>query len=274
MSIDRAVLSSPQIMDSESCYPKPVELITLPSYMNCHDHSYTQVVIGLKGQVEFDIRGYGNRIGPGLGCVVSSGSDHAFGGVLDQSDILVLNLPKPVNHDPVMLQKINELSQSDVYFYLDAQLQNLIQLLVNEIRLHPDDLLLSRACNDTLMALLQRHISALHTHRFDSRLDLAVIDAYIERYIGQAISVSQLAGSVFLSESQFHALFKQQTGLTPHQYVLNKRIEYAKRLIDQGGYTLGQVSEFSGFSGQSTFTHCFTRSLGISPSQYKRRRSL
>ncbi len=255
-------------------YPKPIELITLPSHMNCHDHSYSQVVIGLKGQAEFDIRGYGNRIGPGLGCVVSSGSDHAFGGVLDQSDILVLNLPKPVNDDPVMLQRINQLSQTDVYFYLDSQLQNFIQLLVQEIRLHPDDLLLSRACNDTLMALLQRHISALHTHRHDSRLDIAVIDAYIERHIGRSISVLQLAGSVFLSESQFYALFKQQTGLTPHQYVLNKRIEYAKRLIDQGGYTLGQVAEFSGFSGQSTFTHSFTRSLGISPSQYKRRRSL
>lgn len=260
-------------IDEVGIEPKPSELITLPSYMNCHDHSYSQVVIGLKGLVEFDIAGYGNRIGPGLGCVVSAGSDHAFGGVLDRSDILVLNLPKPANHDPIVLQKINELSQADVYFSLDSPLQNLIQLLVGEMRLQPNDVLLSRACNDTLMALLQRHITALHTSRPETRLDIAVIDAYIERHIGRSISVVQLAGSVFLSESQFHALFKQQTGMTPHQYVLNKRIDHAKRLIDQGGYTLGQVAEFCGFSGQSTFTHSFSRALGISPSQYKHRHS-
>lgn len=45
--------------------PKPAELITLPSHMACHDHSYTQIVIGLKGQAEFEVRGMGNIVGPG-----------------------------------------------------------------------------------------------------------------------------------------------------------------------------------------------------------------
>lgn len=43
--------------------PKPAELITLPSHMACHDHSYTQIVIGLKGQAEFEVRGMGNIVG-------------------------------------------------------------------------------------------------------------------------------------------------------------------------------------------------------------------
>ncbi len=74
--------------------PKPAELITLPSHMDCHDHSYTQIVIGLKGQAEFDVSGVGNLIGPGQGCVVTAFTDHAFGGVIGSSDILVLNLHK------------------------------------------------------------------------------------------------------------------------------------------------------------------------------------
>ncbi|TOP05380.1 AraC family transcriptional regulator, partial [Vibrio parahaemolyticus] len=73
----------------ESMLPKPAELITLPSYMDCHDHAYTQIVIGLKGQAEFEVRGQGNLVGPGQGCVVTACSDHAFGGVIHQSDILV-----------------------------------------------------------------------------------------------------------------------------------------------------------------------------------------
>lgn len=251
--------------------PKPAELVTLPSYMDCHDHQYTQIVIGLKGQAEFEVNGVGNLVGPGQGCVVTSGSGHAFGGVIEQSDILVLNMPMPSQTEPLMLQKLNELNQKEVYFQLDAQIQRLIQMLVAEMQASPDDLLLSRACNDTVMALLQRHASSLPLSRKESRFDLEAIDRYIEQHLMQKISVAQLAGSVFLGESQFHSLFKDQLGITPHQYVLSKRIDMAKQLIEQRNLTLGQIAELTGFSGQSTFAHAFSRLQGISPSQYKKR---
>ncbi|KGY10074.1 AraC family transcriptional regulator [Vibrio sinaloensis] len=251
--------------------PKPAELVTLPSYMECHDHSYTQIVIGLKGQAEFEVNGQGNYVGPGQGCVVTSGSGHAFGGVVGQSDILVLNMPVASDDDPLMLQKLNELNDRDTYFQLDGQIQKLIQMLVLEMQSSPEDLLLSRACNDTVIALLHRHMSSFETLRKESRFDLDAIDRYIEQHLSQKISVAQLAGSVFLGESQFHNLFKEQMGITPHQYVLSKRIDMAKQLIAQGNLSLGQVAELTGFSGQSTFTHTFSRLQGISPSAYKKR---
>ncbi|MBY7920942.1 AraC family transcriptional regulator [Vibrio fluvialis] len=250
--------------------PRPAELVTLPSHMHCHDHSYTQIVIGLKGQAEFEVSGMGNIVGPGQGCVVTSGSDHAFGGIIGQSDILVLNMPLPSNDDPLMLQKINDLSNADVYFQLDGQIQKLVQMLVQEMQNSPEDMLLSRACSDTVLALLQRHIFAFETHRRESRFDLEAIDRYIEQHISSRISVAQLAGSVFLGESQFHMLFKEQMGITPHQYVLGKRVDMAKLMIEQGRLTLGQIAELSGFSNQSTFTHTFSRLQGVSPSQYKK----
>ncbi|MBY8246658.1 AraC family transcriptional regulator [Vibrio fluvialis] len=250
--------------------PRPAELVTLPSHMHCHDHSYTQIVIGLKGQAEFEVSGMGNIVGPGQGCVVTSGSDHAFGGIIGQSDILVLNMPLPSNDDPLMLQKINDLSNADVYFQLDGQIQKLVQMLVQEMQNSPEDMLLSRACSDTVLALLQRHISAFETHRRESRFDLEAIDRYIEQHISSRISVAQLAGSVFLGESQFHMLFKEQMGITPHQYVLGKRVDMAKLMIEQGRLMLGQIAELSGFSNQSTFTHTFSRLQGVSPSQYKK----
>lgn len=250
--------------------PKPAELVTLPSHMHCHDHCYTQIVIGLKGQAEFEVSGMGNIVGPGQGCVVTSGSDHAFGGIVGQSDILVLNMPQASADDPLMLQKINDLSRADVYFQLDGQIQKLVQMLVQEMQNSPEDMLLSRACGDTVLALLQRHISAFETHRKESRFDLDAIDRYIEQHISRRISVAQLAGSVFLGESQFHMLFKEQMGITPHQYVLGKRVDMAKHLIEQGRLTFGQVAELSGFSNQSTFAHTFSRLQGVSPSQYKK----
>ena len=267
-------MSDSKTLTNAQPLPRPAEIVTLPSYMNCHDHQYTQVVIGLKGQAEFEVRGSGNIVGPGQGCVVVACSDHAFGGIVGQSDILVLNMPLATNDDPLMLQKINQLSDCDTYFQLDGQIQKLIKMLVLEMQASPDDLLLSRACNDTVMALLQRHISALQTNKKDSRLDLDALDRYIDQHLCHRISIAQLAGSVFLSESQFHLLFKEQMRITPHQYVLNKRVDLAKALIEQGQLNLGQIAELSGFSGQSTFTHTFTRLLGISPSRYKKQQAV
>ncbi len=252
---------------------RPAELITLPSEMDSHDHNYTQIVIGLRGEADFEIEGYGNRIGPGKGCIVSSSSAHVFGGVVAQSDILVLNLASVPEQGQEVIERISQFSQSDTYFYLDGQIQRLIKMLVDEMKLNPDDELLSRACNDTLMALLQRHIKGMQYQRGAPRLDLNTIDRYIERHIAYNISVTQLAGSIYLGESQFHQLFKEQTGVTPHQYVLNKRVDMAKKYIEEGRYTLGQVAELTGFSAQSTFTHIFSRLQGISPSQYKKRYS-
>ena len=254
--------------------PRPAEIVTLPSHMDCHEHQYSQVVIGLKGQAEFEVSGKGNLVGPGQGCVVTASSDHAFGGVVGQSDILVLNMPLPSNDDPLMLEKINQLASSNVYFQLDGQIQKLIHMLVQEMQASPDDLLLSRACNDTVIALLQRHISEFETSVKESRFDLEALDRYIEQHLANKISVAQLAGSVFLGESQFHMLFKDQMGITPHQYVLGKRIDRARRLIEQGNLSLGQVAELAGFSGQSSFTHTFSRLQGMSPSQYKKQISV
>ncbi len=86
---------------------------------------------------------------------------------------------------------------------------------------------------------------------------MELVDRYIEQHLAHRISSAQLAGSVFLSESQFRVLFKEQMGLTPHQYELNKRVDMAKKLIEQGRLNLGQIAELTSFSNQSTFTHTF-----------------
>ena len=250
--------------------PKPAELITLSTNIDDHSHDYLQIVIGLQGKVEFDIKGMGNQIVPGQGCIITECSEHSFGGVHTPSDILVLNLYADSEVNALILDNINELAQNDYYFQLDNQIRQLINMLVSEIESNPQDLLLSQACNNTIIALLHRHISAFRSQAKKGRLDIEAIDTYIEQHIRRKISVAQLAGSVYLSESQFHSLFKEHVGVTPHQYVLAKRVEYAKSLMEKEFLSLSHVADLSGFSGHSTFTHAFSRQLGISPSQYRK----
>lgn len=248
---------------------KPSELMKLPEQMAHHNHGYNQVVIGISGQTEFDIEGYGNLVCPGQGCLVTADSEHAFSG-LGRNEILVLNIPVDQVHPSYAGDRMMRLFEQSSYFHLDTQAQNLIQALTAEMAAHPDDLLLSRACTDTLMCVLQRHFKPQHGERQLQRLNMDIIDQYILQHLTRKISVTQLAGLVFLGESQFHFLFKEQTGVTPHQYVLKKRLELARQLIAETQLSVAQVAQTSGFASQSSFTQAFTRLYGMPPARYRK----
>ncbi|KLV09883.1 MULTISPECIES: helix-turn-helix domain-containing protein [Photobacterium] len=248
---------------------KPSEIIKLPEQMDHHNHGYNQVVIGLSGQTEFDIEGAGNLVCPGQGCLVAADSEHAFSGI-GNNEILVLNVPVEQSQAVYTSNNLSRLFEQSGYFHLDRQAQNLIQVLTAEMIAHPDDLLLSKACTDTLMCVLHRHFKPLNEERHFYRLNMDIIDQYIVQHLTRKISVSQLAGLVFLGESQFHFLFKEQTGMTPHQYVLKKRLELARELIEESKLSVAQVAHSTGFASQSSFTQSFTRLFGKPPARYRK----
>ncbi|PSW18046.1 AraC family transcriptional regulator [Photobacterium sanctipauli] len=248
---------------------KPSEIVKLPEHMDHHNHGYNQVVIGLSGQTEFDIEGAGNLVCPGQGCLVAADAEHAFSGV-GNNEILVLNVPTDQLQPVYSSENMLRLFEQSGYFHLDRQAQTLIQALTAEMTAHPDDLLLSRACTDTLMCVLHRHFKPSGVEKQSHRLNMDTIDQYINQHLTRKISVTQLAGVAYLGESQFHHLFKEQTGITPHQYVLKKRLELAKGLIEESQLSVAQVAQSTGFASQSSFTQAFTRLYGKPPARYRK----
>lgn len=83
------------------------------------------------------------------------------------------------------------------------------------------------------------------------------------------LSLAQLAGEAGLSRFQLVRAFSRLTGLTPHAYVVQKRVHLAKHLIGKG-VALAEASYASGFSDQSHMTRHFVRSFGFSPGLYAR----
>ncbi|WP_432468144.1 helix-turn-helix domain-containing protein [Agarivorans sp. Z349TD_8] len=244
------------------------QVLTLPSQAHHHSHNFYQVVIGLQGQTEFDIEGAGNLVGPGQGCLVSADNKHAFTG-LGRNQILVVNLPLEQTHE--MQDKVEQLFERQAYFQLGNQAQVLIGALCHEILSQPQDQLLGQACAHTLVCVLQNQLAQTQLRQRPLvRLQMDVIDSYIQLHLHQKITVAQLAGCVYLAESQFHLLFRQQNGITPHQYLLRKRFELAKQLLDDATLTLSQISDSCGFASQSSFTSAFSNYFGVSPARYQR----
>jgi len=69
----------------------------------------------------------------------------------------------------------------------------------------------------------------------------------------------------------FSRMFKQSTGLSPHQYLIRERIEAAKRLLVKPETSLEKIATELGFSDQSHLITVFRRFTGLTPKQYVKR---
>ena len=84
------------------------------------------------------------------------------------------------------------------------------------------------------------------------------------------MSLEQMAAVAQLSPYHFARQFKAATGLPPHQYVIARRVERAKQLLQgDAELSLGQVANAAGFSDQSQFTQHFKRLVGVTPGQFR-----
>jgi AraC family transcriptional regulator len=102
------------------------------------------------------------------------------------------------------------------------------------------------------------------------QLRLNRVIAYVESHLASDLSLSRLADVAGMSAFYFCRAFKQSTGITPHRYVLTRRMEQAKRLLETNGVSLLEIAEQVGFSDQSQFTRVFHRLVGTTPAQFRK----
>jgi AraC family transcriptional regulator len=95
-------------------------------------------------------------------------------------------------------------------------------------------------------------------------------EAMIRSRVTEDISLAELAREAGLSVSHFARAFRKSTGLPPHKYQLNARIELAKQLLTKKNMSLTQIGLECGFSEQSKFTRAFNRAVGKSPGAWRR----
>ena len=101
-----------------------------------------------------------------------------------------------------------------------------------------------------------------------SKLKLQQVVDYIHAHLERDLSLKELAAVVQMSAHYFSQLFKQSTGITPHQYVIHCRIERAKELLMQRKLTISDVAKVVGFVDQSHFHRHFKRLVGITPKAF------
>jgi AraC family transcriptional regulator len=95
---------------------------------------------------------------------------------------------------------------------------------------------------------------------------------YMHAYLGDELGLRHLAEVVPLSPHHFAHLFKQSTGLAPHQYMLRQRIDRAKQLLADHRFSLAEIAYQAGFPSQAHFSTMFHKLVGTTPGGYRKQR--
>ena len=103
-----------------------------------------------------------------------------------------------------------------------------------------------------------------------TRRRLARVQELIESRLDADLTLQELAAAVGYSRSHFLRAFHATTGVTPHRYLLNRRIERARRLLGAADMSIAQVAYSCGFSSQAHLTLAFRRACGLTPGEYRR----
>ncbi len=157
----------------------------------------------------------------------------------------------------------------------DLQLHQVAMLLLAEVqsggilgRLYVESL------TQVLVIHLLRHYSTFtppitFQNRSLTRAQLQQAIDYIQTHQNRDLSLAELASVINISPTYFASLFKQATGISPHQYVIQQRVERAKVMLSKTNLTIADIALKVGFSSQSHLTQQFKRFTGLTPKQVR-----
>src|SRR5262245_10197006 len=140
----------------------------------------------------------------------------------------------------------------------DAMLESLVrQIVVQLLRSH----------------LAVRRTASIETSRagpVDRRLRRAI--EFMHDNYSRELDLEEIAGAAYLSEFHFARMFKQITGVTPHYYLANLRLERARKLLLETALPISEIAAMVGYQSQSHFTRVFRSVAGVTPRAFRNAR--
>jgi AraC family transcriptional regulator len=91
---------------------------------------------------------------------------------------------------------------------------------------------------------------------------------FIQDHLAKELTVSSIAEAVSVSPYYFTRLFKEATGKSPHQFIIEARVYKARHLLESGNISIGQAAYEVGFVDQSHLTRHFKRTFGLPPKAF------
>ena len=104
----------------------------------------------------------------------------------------------------------------------------------------------------------------------ESKLAVQVAN-YVQRHLSEPINTGKLAKELFLSRTHLSSRFHQETGKTLASFIMEEKMEEAKRLLRYSDKPMTAISNYLGFSSPGHFASAFKKEAGLTPSEYRKK---
>ena len=190
-------------------------------------------------------------------------------------DVLVLSLSPEMIKQAAFESHLASAELLECYEFRDAQVEHIGMALKAEAesgylsgRLYGESLGMALAIHllagySSVKSDIREHKGGLAPNRLRRVLE------YIHENLAEDVRLSALAQVAGLSPHRFAHNFKHSTGLSPHQYVIRERVEWAKRMLRETDMTVTTIAYALGCGSASRLTLLFHRATGVTPSAYR-----
>ncbi len=96
------------------------------------------------------------------------------------------------------------------------------------------------------------------------------IKEYIDAHAEEKTELSELSKIFFMSKTQIHRLFKEEYGVSPIRYLIDRKIDISKKMLTNEGIKISEIAEALSFSDARHFSKTFFRREGMLPSEYRK----
>ncbi len=127
-------------------------------------------------------------------------------------------------------------------------------------------------CDDRISYTIHHILAALNAEShaktpISPEISKAII--YMKTHAKENISIDDIAASVSMSRFYFSRRFHGEVGLSPHEYLMNLRISYAKNRLSASNDSIEQIALDCAFSSSSNFIRAFKKSTGVTPFRFR-----
>jgi AraC family transcriptional regulator len=172
-------------------------------------------------------------------------------------------------HDPLLIDRVG---------CTDPLLQSVFTAMLAALRLPAADQALYLDCllETFLLKLLRDHcnskVRASRSREMLAPFKLRRVMDFVDTYLASHMTLAQLAQIGECSSFHFSRAFRNSLGETPYRYVLRRRIERAKLMLDSSPLSMPEVAMACGFRDARHLTTTFLRLTGITPSRFREHR--
>jgi AraC-like DNA-binding protein len=258
-----------------------------------HHHDFVEIVFITKGKGIQVISNNEYEVSEGDIFILQGFQNHYFKDA-DKAEIINVMFD-PVKSPGLISDDIKTIDGYSALFILEPRYRNRMHfknmLHLNQVDLAKSEYILNTMLYENLhkepgyelclknkleeiIIFLSRKYSQISIPKARSMVRIGKAIDFIEHNFHNNIYIQQLAEMGFMSIRNFQRIFKDATGLSPNDYLLELRIQHASKLLSETDSAIYNVSEQVGIADWFYFSKAFKKKFGVSPLKYRKQNKL